>query len=172
MEAIAEFFKLSIFWITLLIMLGGLVSLVIPIISGIAIIWLAALGYGLVTGINGWLDWLMLGLISVLMIAGVTVDNLLMGAGARQGGASWTSLGLALLGGLIGTLLLPPFGGLIAAPLAILVYEYRRQGDWHKAFSALRGLAAGWGMSFVVRFGIGVLMIILWVIWDWQGAGA
>jgi hypothetical protein len=168
MEAISE---LSIFWITLLIMLVGLFSLVVPIISGIAIIWLAALGYGVVSGLNGWLDWAMLALISVLMVVGVTIDNVLMGAGAKQGGASWASLGLAFVGGILGTLLLPPFGGLIAAPAAILLYEYRRQGDWSKAFTALRGLAAGWGISFVVRFGIGVVMIILWVIWDWQAAG-
>jgi len=35
--------------------------------------------------------------------------------------------------------------------------------------TALRGLATGWGMAFVARFGLGVLMIILWVIWDWRG---
>jgi hypothetical protein len=166
--------ELSIFWITLLVMLIGLIGLVIPMIPGITIIWLAALGYGVIrfySGLAGWLDWVILGMISVLMVAGVTVDNLLMGAGAKQGGASWASLGLGAIAGLIGTLVFPPFGGLIAAPLIILLYEYSRHRDWQKAFTALRGLAAGWGLAFVIRFGLGVLMIILWVIWDWQATG-
>ena len=30
-------------------------------------------------------------------------------------------------------------------------------------------LATGWGLAFVARFGIGVLMIILWIIWDLAG---
>lgn len=166
--------ELSIFWITLVIMLVGLFSLFVPLIPGITIIWLASLGYGVYrfySGTTGWLDWLMLALISVLMLVGVTIDNLLMGAGAKQGGASWTSLGLAAAGGLIGTLVFPPFGGLIAAPLVILLYEYSRHRDWPKAMAALRGMAGGWGLALITRFGIGVLMIILWVIWDWQAAG-
>jgi len=168
---VIEFLQIYLFWVTLVIMLIGLFSLVVPLIPGITIIWLAALGYGVVTSFNSWLDWVMIALISMLMIAGVTVDNVLMGAGAKQSGASWTSLGLAAAGGLLGTLLFPPFGGLIAAPLLILIYEYSRHRDWSKALSALQGMAAGWGLAFVARFGIGVLMIILWVIWDWQSSG-
>jgi len=38
-----------------------------------------------------------------------------------------------------------------------------------KSWQALRGLATGFGLSVVVRFGIGVLMMILWWIWVWQG---
>jgi uncharacterized protein YqgC (DUF456 family) len=160
--------ELPIFAITLLVMLAGLFGLIVPIFPGMVIIWLAALGYGVFNGFTN-LGWVMFAGISVLALIGMTVDNVLMGAGARQGGASWKSLGLAVLAGFLGTLLLPPFGGLVAAPLVILLYEYRRQGNWEKALIALRGLATGWGLAFIIRFGLGILMIILWVIWDWRG---
>ena len=42
--------EVSSFGITLFFMLIGLVGLVIPIFPGIMVIWLAALGYGVVTG--------------------------------------------------------------------------------------------------------------------------
>jgi hypothetical protein len=69
----------------------------------------------------------------------------------------------------LGTLLFPPIGGLIAAPLAILLLEYSRTHDMQKALKALRGLATGFGLSYIVRLVIGIIMIILWWIWVWQG---
>lgn len=159
---------IPIFVITLIVMLIGLFGLVVPLFPGMVVIWLAALGYGVVSGFTS-LGWWMFAGITVCMLVGVSIDNVLMGAGARQGGASWTSLGLAIVAGIAGTIFFPPVGGLIAAPLAILLYEYSRHRDWQKAMTALRGLATGWGLAFIARFGLGVLMIILWVIWDWRG---
>lgn len=158
--------NISVFGITLLVMLVGLVGLVVPIFPGIFVIWLAALGYGIVMGFET-VGVVFFVLITLLMLGGVTVDNVLMGVGARRGGASWVSIGLGLLAGVIGTLLVPPVGGLIAAPLAILLAEYLRVKDWEKVFAAVRGLATGWGLSFLARLGIGLLMIVLWGLWVW-----
>ena len=79
------------------------------------------------------------------------------------------SVSLALASGIIGTIFFPPFGGLIAVPLSIFLLEYLRARDLKKAWLSLRGLAAGWGLSFLVRYLLGVLIIILWWIWVWQG---
>jgi len=154
----------SIFWITLVIMGVGLFGLIVPIFPGITVIWLAALGYGVVTRFNT-LGWVMFALITILFIAGVTVDNFLMGAKARQEGTAWSSLALGYLAGILGTIFLPPLGGIIAAPLVVLLMEYLRQHDIKKALASLRGLAIGWGASFVVRFFIGLVMIGLWLVW-------
>jgi uncharacterized protein YqgC (DUF456 family) len=152
------------FWITLLIMLVGLALLIIPIFPGITVIWLAALLYGIVTGFDT-LGIVILVLITLGMIAGVTVDNVLMGAGARQGGASWLTIGVAVIAGIAGTVLFPPIGGLIAIPLAIFLLELLRKREWRGAWRATRGVALGWGLSFLVRFGIGLVMISAWLIW-------
>jgi hypothetical protein len=152
------------FWLTLLTMVVGLVLLVIPIFPGITVIWLAALLYGIVTGFDT-LGIVILVLITLGMIVGVTVDNVLMGAGARQGGASWLTIGVALFAGIAGTVLFPPIGGLIAIPLAIFLLELLRNREWRSAWRATRGVALGWGLSFLVRFGIGLVMISAWLIW-------
>jgi hypothetical protein len=65
-------------------------------------------------------------------------------------------------------MLLPPFGGIITAPAAILLLEYLRLRDLNQAWLALRGLATGWGFSFVVRFGFGLVIMILWWLWVWS----
>jgi uncharacterized protein YqgC (DUF456 family) len=160
--------NISIFGLTQLFMLVGLLGLIVPVFPGIVIIWLAALGYGVITGFSG-LGIAIFVVLTILMIAGTTIDNVLMGAGARKGGASWLSIGVALIAGVLGTLLWPPIGGIIAAPLSVLLLEYLRTKDLGKSWLALRGLAAGWGLSFIVRFGIGLVMMALWWLWVWKG---
>jgi uncharacterized protein YqgC (DUF456 family) len=74
---------------------------------------------------------------------------------------------VALIAGVAGTILLPPFGGIIAAPLAVLLLEYLRVRDLNKAWLALRGMTAGWGLSFLARFALGLVIMILWWLWVW-----
>jgi len=163
----SEWFGLSLRLFTLVIMLVGLFGLVIPIFPGITIIWLAALGYGLAAGFGTTGTWVFAA-ITVLMLIGITIDNILMARGAHQGGAAWYSIAIALLGGVVGTYLWPPIGGLIAAPLLLLGLEYLRKKNFQDAWEATRGYMWGCGWAFVVRFGLGVVMIALWaVFWAW-----
>lgn len=152
------------FWLTLLVMGAGLFLSIIPFFPGVTVIWLAALIYGLITGFDT-LGIILFVLITIGFLAGISVDNILMGAGARRGGASWLTIGVGLVAGIIGTLVFPPFGGLIAAPLAIFLLEVLRNREWGSGWRATRGLALGWGLSFLVRFAIGLVMIVIWLAW-------
>jgi uncharacterized protein len=154
--------------LTFLAMLVSLLGLLVPLFPGIFVMWLAALVYGLFHGFS-LLGGILFGVCTLLMIAGEWMDNLVMGASARKAGASWWSIGLAFVAGVVGTVLLSPLGGLIAAPLSVLLLEYVRQRDWRRALAVVKSIAVGWGQSFVVRLGIGVVLLGLWVIWAWQG---
>jgi len=102
----------------LVIMLVSMVGVFIPIIPALNIIWLSSLVYGILTGFN-WVKIVLMVLLTVLMIVGNLSDNVLMGAKARQKGASWWALAAALAAAIIFSLLLPPFGGIVAALLAL-----------------------------------------------------
>lgn len=147
-----------------LIMVVGLFGLVIPIYPGVVIIWAAALLHGLLTGFSTLEIWVIV-LLTLLAVAGSLVDNALMGGKARQAGASWLSIGLALGGGLVGTFLFPPLGGIIAAPLLLFGAEFLRRNDRRQAWRVTVSLLTGWGLAFLVRFGIGLVMIIIWTLW-------
>ena len=164
MDAIPKWLEIIGESLTLIIMLVSLVGLIIPIFPGVVIIWIVALIYGLVSGF-GTTGIIVSILLTVLMIAGVLVDNFMMGAKAKENGASWGSILLALGGGVIFTLIFPPVGGLVAAPLLLYLAERNRQHDHGKALATVKALAIGWGWAFVIRFGIGIVMIILWGIW-------
>src|SRR4030042_4520078 len=132
--------SVAIFWTTLIIMFVGLIGLIVPVFPGIMVIWLAALGYGVATGFTT-LGWVLFTVITIMFITGATIDNVLMGAKAHKEGAAWSSLVLGILAGILGTIFFPPLGGLIAAPLVLLLLEYLRQRDFKKAFAPVRGLA-------------------------------
>ena len=150
--------------LTFLTMLFGLFGLIIPIFPGNVVMWLAALVYGLVFGF-GRLGGIIFAIITLLMFAAVLADNFLMGAKAREKGASWSSIIMALIAGIIGTIVLPPIGGIIAAPLVLYLMEMQRLDDSEEAKKVVKALLIGWGLAFVVRFGIGILMFALWGIW-------
>ena len=150
--------------LTFLTMLFGLFGLIIPIFPGNVVMWLAALVYGLAFGF-GKLGGIMFAIITLLMLIAVAADNVLMGAKAREKGADWGSIILALIAGIIGTMIFPPIGGLIAAPLVLYLAELQRQRDADEAKKVVKALLTGWGLAFVVRFGLGVVMFGLWGVW-------
>lgn len=156
--------NLSLNIFTYLIMGVGLFGMIIPIYPGVVIIWAAGLIHGLATGFAVLEIWVLV-VLTLLMIAGTLVDNFLMGGKALQAGASWLSIGGALLGGLIGTFAFPPIGGIIAAPTLLFLLEYARVRDSQEAWDVTKGLMTGWGLSFVARFLIGLAMIAIWIIW-------
>jgi uncharacterized protein len=152
--------------ITLTAMLVGL--FVIPLLPGLVIIWVAALGYGLAAGF-GTLGWIMFAILTILMLAGSIVDNILMGTSAHKEGAPWWVVLLALVAAIIGSFVIPVpiLGGILAALLTLFGIEWIRRKDWRKALASIKGMLIGWGWAFVIRFIIGMIMIGLWLIWAW-----
>jgi len=150
--------------IILAVMLFGLAGLIFPILPGLLIIWVAALVYGLAQGFS-WGSGAIFAVMTVLMLVGSVIDNVIMGASARQQGASWIAIAIATVLGIAGSVVFPPFGGLIAALLGIFGYEFVRLKDWRKALESTKGMAIGCGWSTLVRAGIGALMIGLWIAW-------
>ncbi len=168
-------------------MLIGWLGLIVPFFPGITVIWLAALFYGIAAGFGQGGTWYFLA-ITVLAILGWLADNVLMIRFARKGrripeaitladdgtaregeeeGASWLSIALAFVAGVVGSIVLSPLGGIAATLGALLLVEYLRERDLHRAWDRTWRMAMGWGWAIVARMSIGLLMIALWAIWAW-----
>jgi uncharacterized protein YqgC (DUF456 family) len=93
------------------------------------------------------------------------VDNLMMGKEAHKTGAGWPSILVALVAGIIGTFVLPPFGGLLFAALGILIFEWIRKKDLKEGLKSTGGILKGCGLGIVVRVLIGLVMIGIWGAW-------
>ena len=151
----------------LVIMAAGLMSLITFVIPGLTVIWICALVYALITGFNLTAT-IALIVMTILMLFGNFVDQLLMGARARKNGATWGSIGASMLAAFVFSILFPPFGGLVAAILVLLGFEFYRLRDWKQAANSSKDLAAGCLSALLVRFMIGLVMIGIWFVWLWQ----
>lgn len=143
----------------------GLFALVF--LPGLVIIWAAALGYGLVAGF-GKLGWVMFALISLLMLGGLVIGEVLAARRSLQAGVPWWVVFVTLLAAIAGNFALPVAGGILAALAVLFLIEWMRCRDWRKALRSMRGLLIGWGWGFVIRFIMGLVMIGLWLIWAWS----
>jgi uncharacterized protein YqgC (DUF456 family) len=163
-------FQVFLEFITLFFMLVGLMGLIVPVFPGLTVMWLATLIYAFVQWMGGlmtWVDWLLFALVTLLMIGGNIADNIIIAAKMRGHEIPWRAILLCYFVGIVVSLFLTPLVGLIASPLALLGLEYLRFRDWKQARESARVFLIGWGASFAARLGIGILMVIFWMLWAW-----
>ena len=153
--------------LTLFVLLTGLFGLLIPVFPGLVVMWLATLVYALLENAAGrmaWIDWTLFGLITVLMVVGNIIDNIIIARKMRGRSIPWSSILLAYLGGIVASAFLTPLIGLLASPATLFAVEWRRLHDRRLGFASARAYMVAWGWSFLAVFGIGALMIGTWVI--------
>jgi hypothetical protein len=163
-------FQVIIQTFTLFFLLVGLFGLIIPVFPGLTVMWLAALVYALVqsaSGLMAWVDWLSFAFITLFMIGGNIVDNIIIASKMRGHEIPWKTIILCYIVGIVVSLFFTPLAGLVASPLSLLGLEYLRLRDQKLAFESAKVFMIGWGASFAARFGIGILMVIFWMLWAW-----
>lgn len=140
------------------IIIGAWLTLPLMIIPGATIIWGVSVLYILVTGLNN-ASIAILIFQTILMLLTNGLDNFLMGGSAKAQGASWWSLGAALIGALIGAAIFPPLGGIPGGFLALFVAEFIQKGDLDKAWKAVKAMMTGFGWASVTRLVAGSIMM-------------
>ena len=156
--------------LTLLVMLSGLAGLFIPVFPGLTVMWLGTLVYAVVQAINKnmtGVDWFLFVLITLLMIGGNIIDNIIIAKHVRDKNVPWSSIIWAFVAGILISLFFTPLVGMIASPVALFLAEWRRLKDKPAALSNTRAWMTGWGWSIAARLGIGFLMIVFWGLWAW-----
>ena len=156
--------------LTFLVLLSGLIGLIVPVFPGLTVMWLATLVFALFQSasglMTGW-DWFLFALVTLLMIGGNIVDNIIIASKMRGHEIPWKNILLCYAVGTIVSLFFTPLAGLVASPLSLLGLEYLRFRDWKQARESAKVFMIGWGASFAARFGIGILMVVFWMLWAW-----
>jgi len=138
-----------------------LLMVVIPILPGQFLIWLAALVYGILS------DWQTLGgstflTLTLLMILAAAIDFVAGWLGARKGGASWPGIAIGLGLGLVGLIIFNALGAILGVLIGIIGYEYYGQKqEWSQAWRAGLGYLSGLLVSLVIRFAISIVMVVI-----------
>ncbi len=165
-----DWFQFLLDWFTLFVLIVGLVGLIIPVFPGLTVMWLGTLVYALLeysaNQMSG-LNWFLFAVITLMMILGNIIDNIIITAKMRDQYVPWGSIIFAFAASLVASVFLTPIGGLVAAPLGLFAAEVTRLRDRNKAFNSTKAYMIGWGWAFVARFLIGLVMTGLWMLWAW-----
>src|SRR5262245_59743024 len=141
-----------------------------PVFPGLTIMWLGTLAYALIQNAAGnmttW-HWVAFAIITLLMIVGNIVDNIIIARKMRDQYVPWTSIFFAFTAGIIASLFLTPLIGLIAAPAGLFLAELRRLKNRDEDWQSMKAYMIGWGWAFGARFMIGHAITGLWMLWAW-----
>lgn len=165
MEGPIQFFLL---YIVLFIMVIGLAGVILPILPGIELIWIAALGYGILHGFNWPGVFAMIG-ITILLAAGLSSDIWITGLGLRSTGTSFVSILAGVLLLIFGSIFFTPFIGILLGLGTMVMLEFRRHRDVKKAVTSAGSAILGFGLAAGFKLFIGMVMIGIWLIWVIRG---
>jgi uncharacterized protein YqgC (DUF456 family) len=154
--------------VVVFLMFLGLAGVFLPLLPGIELVWLAALGYGIFHGFT-WGGVLAFGVITLLLVAGLSSDIWITGLGLKSTGTSLASMLLAALVLVAGSLFLTPLVGILLSLAVLAGLEFRRHRDWRKAVSSAGSALVGCGLSYGFKFIIGLVMMGVWALWVMRG---
>jgi uncharacterized protein len=140
-----------------LVIAAGIVSLAMPLVPGVAIIFL---GIVLVAWADDFtrIGPVMLGLLLVLTLVATVADNVAGMFGARRAGAS----GWGVFGAGVGALVGLPFGlpGVVFGPaVGALAFEYLKNPDLARAWKAGLGGLLGYVLAVVAKAVFGLTLV-------------
>ena len=165
------FSQTFVLFITLFVMMLGLIFTIIPPIPGTMIIWLAAIFYGWALGWEQ-LGWVTFGFMTFFMLVGIIADILGGQFGAKIGGASCLAILagsiigfiLGILGSLVGTPLVGCLVGILGTLGGILLVEFVRYRNWDSAVAATKGFLAGTTAGMMARVTAGIMMFGIFLV--------
>lgn len=154
--------------LTALVMALGVAGTVLPVLPGLGLILLAAVGYGIAAGF-GVLGWVIIVIMAVLAVAGTGAKYVQAGRRAAHSEPAGTTLMMGTVGGIVGFFAIPVVGFPIGGALGVLVAQYRRSGDWSRAWARTRSVLIGFGIGALIEVATGLLMVLVWLVWVFAG---
>ncbi len=145
-----------------ILLLPGLSGVFLPF-PGMIYMFLVALIFGFINHFQQ-LTWQDILILVAILIVSTIVDIFSGCVGAKYGGANKKSIYAGMLGMLIGTFLLPPFGGLIGIFVAVLIWEMTVHSNHRKAIKAAGASLLGSIAGMVINLLISILFIVLFVV--------
>ena len=145
--------------LTLLVMLAGLIGSLLPVLPGVPLVLVAAIGHRLYFAAAS-VSNLMLWILVTLTLISIVFDFLAGMLGAKKFGATWRGMTGAVLGGIVGLFFNLP--GIILGPfIGATLFEMLGDKEFKKAAHAGLGATVGLLLGIVGKFSICVVMIIL-----------
>jgi uncharacterized protein YqgC (DUF456 family) len=147
--------------LAVVVMLVGLIGVVVPVLPGLVLIWVAAVSTTLLLRADV-VGWLVTMLLTVLFGLGMAATIWLPARQGRRGGVPLRSLLAAAAGAVVGFFVIPVIGFLVAGAAGLLLSERSRLDAWQPALRSVGGVVRAYGLGVVVELVAGLSMIAVW----------
>jgi len=146
-----------------LVMLVGLVGVVVPILPGLLLVWLAVLGWAVLDG-GGAVRWATVVVTGLVALAGYVVGTLVPGKRTAAAGVpDWVVLA-GVVGMVVGFFVLPVVGVVVGFLVGVWVAELSRTRDPRTAWRVTVETVKGFGIGVAIQLLAGVAMVVGWLL--------
>jgi uncharacterized protein YqgC (DUF456 family) len=141
----------------------GVVGLVVPVLPGLILMWGAVGVWALLDGGGAW-RWATFGVVTVLAIVGTVAALTLSGRKATDAGAPWWALLMAVVGAVVGFVMIPLVGIVVGGIAGLWLAELIRLRDPRLAWDTTWAALQGYGLGTVVQMVAGIAIILVWCV--------
>jgi len=145
-----------------LMVLLGLVGIAVPVLPGLTLVWAGVLLWSVGSGTTA--GWVVLGVVTLLALAGFTLQYLLPGRRLRAAGVTTSTTVAAVLLGTVGFFLVPVVGAVLGFVLGVYLAERAKLGAHQQAWQSTRQALAAVGLSIGIQLGTGLAITGTWVV--------
>jgi uncharacterized protein YqgC (DUF456 family) len=144
-------------------LVAGLVGVVVPLLPGLPLIWAAGLWWTLADG-GGPARWTVLGVMTVLLVAGTVAKYVLPARSAAARGAPANTLLVGAVGAVVGFFVIPVIGLVIGGVAGIFLAELVRLRSVRHAVLTTRAALVAIGVGLLVELSAGLAMVLTWIV--------
>lgn len=141
--------------------LAGLVGTLVPVVPGLLVAWVAAVGTLVLQ--PGATPWAVLVVLTLVAAAGTAASIVLPARRLATAPVPRSTLGLAVTGAVVGFFVVPVVGLVLGAVAGLLLAEQRRTGDLASAWTSARGVLTAYGVGVLLELAAGVLLGLVWL---------
>ncbi len=149
-----------------LLMLVGLVGVVVPVLPGLFLVWLATALWAFEHP-SHW-AWVYCGVAALVYAGGLVAQYLVPGRRLKDAGVGTGTMLLAVVLAIVGFFVIPVVGAFVGFVLGVFVVESGRHRSrtaaWAGTKHALRAVAMSIGIELTAGFGI----VVVWLLGVWQ----
>jgi len=157
--------------VTGLLMLVGLVGIVVPVLPGLLLVWLATALWAYDHPAPP--AWVVFGVSTLIYAAGMVSQYLIPGRRMRQAGVGTWTLLLAVVLAVVGFFVLPVVGALVGFVLGIFLVELSRRHDRVAAWASTKHALKGVALSMGIELAAGSAIVLTWLAGLWAlGTGS
>ncbi|MEU4218874.1 DUF456 domain-containing protein [Actinoplanes sp. NPDC026623] len=142
-------------------MLAGILGVVIPVLPGLLLCWLAVLLWA-VLGDGGAGRWVVLALATAVAVGGTVMKYAWPGRRLKSTGVPTSSILAGALLGVVGFFVVPVVGLVLGFILGLWLAERARLGP-ARAWPSTRQALAAVGLSLLVEFAAALGIAVIWV---------